>query len=36
VIIAPSVSDDDARVKYPNGWRSETPYIRFVPQPDAS
>ena len=36
VIIAPSVSDEKARIKYPDGWRSETPYIRFVAQPKAS
>jgi alkyl hydroperoxide reductase subunit AhpC len=36
VIIAPSVSDEQARDKYPDGWRSETAYMRFVPQPEAS
>jgi len=36
VIIAPSVSDDEARIKYPNGWRSPISYLRFVSQPDAS
>ena len=36
VIIAPSVSDEAAREKYPQGWRSETSYLRFVPQPGAS
>lgn len=35
VIIAPSVSDDEARNKYPDGWRSKVPYLRFVPHPDA-
>jgi len=35
VIIAPSVSDDEASKKYPEGWRSDTPYLRFVPQPEA-
>ena len=34
VIIAPSVSDDDARNKYPEGWRSPRPYLRFVEQPE--
>ena len=33
VIIAGSVSDDDARKSYPNGWKSPKPYIRIVPQP---
>ena len=33
VIIAGSVSDEDARKKYPEGWRSPKPYIRIVPQP---
>jgi alkyl hydroperoxide reductase subunit AhpC len=33
VIIAGSVSDDDAKKTYPNGWKSPKPYIRLVPQP---
>src|SRR5205085_4535958 len=33
VIIAGSVSDDEAREKYPEGWESPRPYIRIVPQP---
>ena len=33
VIIAGSVSDDDAKKAYPNGWKSPRPYIRIVPQP---
>ena len=33
VIIAGSVSDDDAKKKYPEGWRSPRPYIRIVAQP---
>jgi thioredoxin-dependent peroxiredoxin len=33
VIIVPSVSDDDARKTYPEGWRAPRPYMRFVPQP---
>jgi alkyl hydroperoxide reductase subunit AhpC len=33
VIIAGSVSDDEAREKYPEGWTSPRPYIRIVPQP---
>jgi alkyl hydroperoxide reductase subunit AhpC len=33
VIIAGSVSDEQAREKYPDGWESPKPYIRIVPQP---
>ena len=33
VIIAGSVSDEDARKKYPAGWRAPKPYLRIVPQP---
>ena len=33
VIIAGSVSDDDARKTYPQGWKAPRPYIRIVPQP---
>jgi alkyl hydroperoxide reductase subunit AhpC len=33
VIISGSVSDDDARKTYPDGWKSPKPYIRIVPQP---
>ena len=33
VIIAGSVSDDDAKKTYPDGWKSPKPYIRIVPQP---
>jgi alkyl hydroperoxide reductase subunit AhpC len=33
VIIAGSVSDEEAKGIYPNGWRSPKPYIRIVPQP---
>lgn len=33
VIILPSISDEAAREKYPNGWESPKPYIRVVPQP---
>ncbi|MEO5830081.1 MAG: peroxiredoxin [Rhodanobacter sp.] len=35
VIIAPSVSDDDARKLYPGGWKTLKPYLRFVPAPQA-
>ena len=33
VIIVPSVSDDDARKKYPDGWKAPKPYLRIVPSP---
>ena len=34
VIIVPAVSNEAAREKYPDGWKSPKPYIRIVPQPD--
>ena len=33
VIIAGSVSDDDAKKIYPKGWKAPRPYLRIVPQP---
>jgi alkyl hydroperoxide reductase subunit AhpC len=33
VIILGSVSDDDARKTYPEGWKAPRPYLRVVPQP---
>ncbi|MGV1013493.1 MAG: peroxiredoxin [Methyloceanibacter sp.] len=33
VIIAGSVSDEEAKKIYPDGWKSPRPYIRIVPQP---
>jgi thioredoxin-dependent peroxiredoxin len=33
VIILPSVTEEDARKKYPDGWRAARPYARFVKQP---
>jgi alkyl hydroperoxide reductase subunit AhpC len=33
VLIAGSVSDKEARQKYPEGWKALKPYIRVVPQP---
>ncbi|MGZ2257249.1 peroxiredoxin [Roseobacter sp. A03A-229] len=33
VIIVPSVSDEDARKKFPTGWYAPRPYMRLVPQP---
>ena len=33
VIIAGSVTDDEAKKTYPQGWKAPKPYIRIVPQP---
>jgi len=33
VIIAGSVSDDDAKKLFPQGWKAPKPYLRIVPQP---
>ena len=33
VIIAGSVTDDEAKKIYPDGWKAPRPYIRIVPQP---
>jgi len=33
VIILPAISDDDAKEKYPEGWKAPRPYLRIVPQP---
>ncbi len=33
VIIVPSVSDDDAKVMFPDGWKTVKPYLRVVKQP---
>jgi len=35
VIIAGSVSDEEARKVYPQGWKAPRPYLRIVPQPKA-
>ena len=34
VIIVPAVSDDDAKKKYPAGWKPVLPYLRMVAQPE--
>jgi alkyl hydroperoxide reductase subunit AhpC len=36
VIIAGSVTNEEAKQMYPNGWREPKPYIRIVPQPRAT
>jgi thioredoxin-dependent peroxiredoxin len=33
VIISGSVSDEDAKKVYPDGWKAPRPYLRIVPQP---
>jgi alkyl hydroperoxide reductase subunit AhpC len=33
VIIVPSVSDEEAKERFPGGWKAVTPYLRVVPQP---
>ncbi len=33
VIIVPAVTNEEAKKKYPQGWREEKPYLRFVPDP---
>jgi thioredoxin-dependent peroxiredoxin len=35
VIISGSVSDEEAKKTYPQGWKSPKPYIRIVPEPKA-
>jgi thioredoxin-dependent peroxiredoxin len=34
VIIVPAVSDEDAKKKFPKGWKALKPYLRVTPQPD--
>jgi alkyl hydroperoxide reductase subunit AhpC len=34
VIIAGSVSDEEAKKTYPRGWKAPKPYIRIVPEPE--
>ena len=34
VIIVPAVSDEAAKEKFPNGWKTVKPYLRIVPQPN--
>jgi alkyl hydroperoxide reductase subunit AhpC len=33
VIIVPAVSDEEARTRFPEGWKAPKPYLRIVPQP---
>jgi alkyl hydroperoxide reductase subunit AhpC len=34
VIITPAVSDEDAKLRFPEGWKTVTPYLRVVKQPE--
>ncbi len=34
VIIIPAIPDDQAKEKFPKGFRTERPYLRFTPQPN--
>ncbi|MEL6965596.1 MAG: peroxiredoxin [Pseudomonadota bacterium] len=34
VIIVPAVSDEDAKAKFPEGWKAPKPYLRIVAQPE--
>jgi alkyl hydroperoxide reductase subunit AhpC len=36
VVIAGSVSNDEAKAMYPSGWKEPKPYMRIVPQPAAA
>jgi len=33
VVIVPAVSDEEAKKKFPGGWKAVKPYLRIVPQP---
>ena len=33
VVIAGSVTNEEAQTLYPNGWKEPKPYLRIVPQP---
>ena len=34
VIVAPAISDEDARQKFPKRWKAPKPYLRVTPQPN--
>jgi thioredoxin-dependent peroxiredoxin len=34
VIIMPAISDEDAKTKFPKGWKALKPYLRLTPQPN--
>jgi len=33
-VIVPAVSDEDAKTRFPKGWRALRPYLRLTPQPN--
>ena len=33
-VIVPSISDEDAKARFPKGWRALRPYLRMTPQPN--
>ncbi len=33
-VIVPSISDEDAKTRFPKGWRALRPYLRLTPQPN--
>jgi alkyl hydroperoxide reductase subunit AhpC len=33
-IIVPSLSNEEAKAKFPGGWKEVKPYLRYVPQPE--
>jgi len=33
-VIVPAVSDEDAKARFPKGWRALRPYLRLTPQPN--
>jgi len=33
-VIVPSLSDEDAKARFPKGWRALRPYLRMTPQPN--
>ena len=33
VVIVTSVTDEDAKKAFPQGWKAQRPYLRVVPQP---
>ena len=33
VIIVPAVTDEEAKAKFPNGWKALKPYLRLTAQP---
>jgi hypothetical protein len=34
VIIVPAVTDEEAKGKFPKGWKALKPYLRITPQPN--